>query len=451
MNVERVEAIAKAVLYEGYILYPYRASNVKNRQRWTFGALFPRDWTKAHEDDFSQMETQVLVRGTPDAKFEAHLRFLHVVRREVGELETPVAALPADHEAAMNEPALKMVPSLQVGGELFVTWDEAIEREVFPPARTVGELAQRPRQFPFSFAGERKLEPLKAPGGAMVGALLRVSRTISGVVSLGAEQIEKGVFRVSVRVRNMTRLDPAAELTREEAQLSAFVSTHTILGVEGGDFISLLDPPSDLEQAAASCANVGTWPVLAGDEGETDTMLSSPIILYDYPETAPESPGDLYDSSEIDEILTLRILAMTDGEKREMAQVDARARALLDRTEALTPEQLDKLHGVFRKQNPDRQSGRRPELAFIRANGAMLRVGDRVRLHPKPGADAMDLMLKDQAAIIEAIERDFEGCVHVAVVLEEDPGRELGLQRMPGHRFFFSPDEIVAIAEEAPS
>jgi hydrogenase maturation protease len=64
--------------------------------------------------------------------------------------------------------------------------------------------------------------------------------------------------------------------------------------------------------------------VLVGKEGTADSILSSPIILYDYPKVAPESPGDLFDATEIDEILTLRILALTDEEKREMAAIDSR-------------------------------------------------------------------------------------------------------------------------------
>ena len=94
---------------------------------------------------------------------------------------------------------------------------------------------------------------------------------------------------------------------------------------------------------------MGTWPVLIGEEGQRDTVLSSPIILYDYPQIAPESPGDLFDGAEIDEILSLRIMTMTDEEKQEMRQSDARARKILERTEALPEEQFLKLHGALRR------------------------------------------------------------------------------------------------------
>ena len=96
--------------------------------------------------------------------------------------------------------------------------------------------------------------------------------------------------------------------------------------MQDGEFVSLLEPPPEFQEAAAACSNVGTWPVLAGEPGQRDTVLSSPIILYDYPQIAPESPGDLFDGTEIDEILSLRILTLTDEEKSAMRR-SRRARA----------------------------------------------------------------------------------------------------------------------------
>jgi hydrogenase maturation protease len=126
------------------------------------------------------------------------------------------------------------------------------------------------------------------------------------------------------------------------------VSTHTILSARGGEFISLLDPPESLREMAGSCRNIGTYPVLVGAEGERDTILSAPIILYDYPQIAPESAGDLFDGTEIDELLTLRILTLTDEEKREIRDGDEHARRILERTETMPVEQLLKLHGATR-------------------------------------------------------------------------------------------------------
>ena len=130
--------------------------------------------------------------------------------------------------------------------------------------------------------------------------------------------------------------------------MRSLVSAHTLLGVVDGEFVSLLEPADDLKDLAASCQNIGTWPVLVGAQGERDTMLSSPVILYDYPQIAPESPGDLFDATEIDEILALRIMTMTEDEKREMRNTDDRARKILERTESLPIERLAKLHGTLR-------------------------------------------------------------------------------------------------------
>jgi hydrogenase maturation protease len=134
--------------------------------------------------------------------------------------------------------------------------------------------------------------------------------------------------------------------------LRALASTHTILEVQDGEFVSLLDPPACWREAATACRNVGAWPVLVGDERQKDRMLAAPIILYDYPRVAPESPGDFYDGTEIDEMLTLRVLTLTDEEKRAMAGVDERASALLARTEALARGQLLGLHGALRSLRP---------------------------------------------------------------------------------------------------
>ena len=137
-------------------------------------------------------------------------------------------------------------------------------------------------------------------------------------------------------------------ISREEALVQSLVSAHTILELHDGEFVSLVDPPEEYRNFAQACQNIGTWPVLVGEAGQRDTMLSSPIILYDYPQIAPESPGDLFDGAEIDEILSLRIMTMTDEEKAEMRQSDERARRILERTESLPDEQLMKLHGALR-------------------------------------------------------------------------------------------------------
>jgi len=143
------------------------------------------------------------------------------------------------------------------------------------------------------------------------------------------------------------QLDPNTKC-RSGIVLPGGILNCNIIGIEGGEFVSLLDPPDELRDLAAGCKNVGTWPVLVGEDGQRDAMLSSPIILYDYPKIAPESPGALFDGTEIDEILSLRIMTLTDQEKLEIGSSDERARQILQRTESMPPEQLMKMHGVLR-------------------------------------------------------------------------------------------------------
>jgi hypothetical protein len=342
MNCQAVEKIANAVLYEGYMLYPYTSSSLKNQQRWNFGVLAPEG------GDASKMQTEVLVEGDEEPSFRVRVRFLWY--------------------AGGEEPEEQAVDAEGAG----------LQRAVLP----LGGVA-----------------------------------AVEASVAAAAERL----WKVTVRIRNET---PSAD---GDAARRSMLSTHTILTVRGGAFVSLMDPPAEFREATGACRNVGTWPVLAGAEGERDTMLSSPVILYDYPQIAPESPGDLFDATEIDEILTLRILTLSDQEKAEIRAGGARAREVLERAESLPQEHLLKLHGAVRG---------------LRGAGAPPRQGDRVRLRPRKGADILDLALAGQLATVESVELDYEGRLHLAVVLDEDPGRELGMMRQPGHRFFFGADEV---------
>ncbi|HUI22290.1 MAG TPA: hypothetical protein VLZ74_14755 [Methylocella sp.] len=448
MNITRIKAVIEALLYEGYMLYPYRPSSIKNRQRWTFGGLFPRAFG-AGSGDACEMQTQALFYAAKGAEVGIHIRFLHPLLREIGRLAAPSASLPTNDEVAYD-----IVPLMEVDGVRYLPCEEAIEREIVIPDLSVQDLCLSPRPIVFEFEGERGLDPIRDQAGTIVGVSVRTALTIQGSVEIAAEQVAHDVFRLTVRIANETPLTAEELASRNVAQPRAFASTHMILNIRNGEFISLLDPPQELREEAATCENRGTWPVLIGEEGEKDALLSSPIILYDYPAIAPESPGDLFDGTEIDEILTLRILAMTDDEKREMAAADARARALLLRTEALTPAELTRLHATMRAPaSPVRDSatpeeGSQP--ALPRGGPPRLAVGVHVRLRPKACGDIMDLALKDKVAVVEAIERDFEDRVHVAVTLIDDPGRDLGAAGFPGHRFYFSQEEIEPLGLEVP-
>ncbi|MGB8507502.1 MAG: hypothetical protein WCD76_03775 [Pyrinomonadaceae bacterium] len=348
MNLDRVEKIANAVLYEGYILYPYRASSVKNQQRWNFGALCPQSYSEAQGGTEAwTMQTECIVKDGEEATLDLKVRFLHLLAREVGQVT------PAQHESAKDsEPDFQTVAAIEVAGQLYQTWQEAVEREVSLQGLKLNELVSQGRRQAFNFPSNREMEFLKEQDGQTVGVIVRKQQAIEGSVEVAAEGVSEGLCKVTVRILNRTALGDAQLKSRDEALMCSLVSTHTILAVHDGEFVSLLETPEALRDVAASCRNVGTWPVLVGEEGERDLLLSSPIILYDYPQIAPESAGDLFDGTEIDEILTLRIMTLTDAEKREMRGVDERARLLLERTERLPAEQMMKLHGAMRTVRP---------------------------------------------------------------------------------------------------
>lgn len=340
MSPTSVEQVADAVLYEGYMLYPYRPSSVKNRQRWTFGGVVPRAFADTHTGEASAIQAECLVRGTGSAALSVKVRFLHLLRRSLG--------VPADSTTGGEQPAWRPVETLTVDDRVLRPFEEATAREVETTAVPLAELISQPLCLPFALPAARSLEPVRDAGGAVGGFIIREQQALAGVLTVSATALGADRFRVGARLENETPFASAESRGRDEALLHAFVSAHLILSIHGGAFVSLMDPPDDLREAAAACQNTGCWPVLAGEEGRADTLLASPIILYDYPQIAPESPGDLFDGTEIDEILSLRILTLTGEEKRQAAAVDERARALLARTERLGADELFGLHGTIR-------------------------------------------------------------------------------------------------------
>ena len=359
MDRALVDRLARSVLYDGYLLYPYRPSSLKNAKRWTFGTLYPERWAATQGgSDRSRFQAQVLYTGAPTASVSLLARFLtEGVETEIS-LETTVA---------------------EAGCKSF-------------------------------------------PGGEMV---------------FESTPIAAAAYKLTIALRN----------TSETADLA---SAHAVISVSKGELVSMTDPPPALASATSQCVNEGVWPVLIGAPGARDTMLVSPIILPDYPEVAPESGGDLCEATEIEEILTLRILTLTDEEKAEVRASEDRARQILERAESLPAEHLMKLHGTIRGLAP---AGSEPWSAWdswanravaqtVQVGGRNLNLGDRVRLRPSKRADIFDTALDGRIAVIAGIEEDFENRMQIAVVLEDDPGRDLGEMRQTGHRFFFAPEEM---------
>ena len=326
MNLALVESIANAVLYEGYMLYPYRPSARKNQRRFNFGVLVPPAYSARESNETSGMRTECLLLGSEDAQLEGRVKFLQLEWGRTPVLRPTSTSAPGLHDSACEGRVLE--DPRRTGVLPHEEWREAIEREVHVPDWCLGRLALQPQREAFNFP------------------------PLAGEVEIGAVALEPGVYRASVQISNLTNIGNLQPQIRDEILPYSLASTHTILAVKGGEFVSLIDPPARFRDAAVQCRNSGTWPVLVGEPGARDAMLSSPIILYDYPQVAQESPGDLFDGAEIDEILTLRILTMTNEEKREMLQAGDRARHILERTESLPEEQFMKLHGALRGLRP---------------------------------------------------------------------------------------------------
>ena len=418
MIFDREKEIADAILYEGYILYPYRASAVKNQHRWTFGGVFPQ----GVEDEISIVRTEILLRADAAARIEILVRFLQTQERQVRKVRMHAS------EGAVYE----RVAELDVEGQRYVTWDEAVEREITASDILLSEVVSRPRHIRFGAPAQEAVETICAPSGAVAGTVTRTCQAIEGLLEIFATELGDGVLRLGVAVTNTIKLPESGRLSRADAQTYAFMSTHALMHTSSGEFISILDPPAHLQAAAETCRNQATWPVLVGEERKRDKILSSPIILYDYPKVAPESKGPFFDGAEIDEMLALRVLTLTDDEKREMVAVDPRTKAMLERCEAMNGPDFASLHGALRPAENSRAEARPFDLS----------IGQHVRLHPKPRGDVFDLALKGRVATILAIERDFDDREHVAVTLMDDPGGDLGAAGFPGHRFYFSREEI---------
>ena len=333
MNISSARKIADAVLYEGYMLYPYRRSAVKNRQRWSFGILYPPTYEEVRtgtEHATMHSECLIEIRDQSALRVEVQLRFLHLARVQV---EEETAKGPID-------------TAVIVDGRLIQSRDEAEERsvELDWPASTSQE---------FRFGDRIHDEVLTDATGEHLGTVTRMQDEVCGRIRLASEHAGEQLLKLYIDVFNASSAHN--EITRDAALMRSLLSSHCVLGVSGGEFISLLDPPEKFKAAASTCRNVRNFPVLVGEEPARDMLLCSPILLYDYPKVAPESAGDFFDSTEMDEMLTLRVMTLTDEEKNKMQRGDDRVRELLQRTEMTAREQLTRTHGTIRSMSPSRE------------------------------------------------------------------------------------------------
>jgi hypothetical protein len=471
-HLEHARKVADAILYEGYLLYPYRGSAQKNQARFQFGVLVPPAYQAVDACERSAFQTECLVECPDDAEVLVTVRFLQLQRRIVQEV-SPDGGQARD------------VAALHVDGMEYTSWDEAAERQQ-QAAAEVAALLSQDRNLAFHAGSGEVSEDLTDASGRRAGRLIRRWTALDGLIHLNAERVAGpyGALRLRLRLENRSAPEVAPR-TREGALRDSLIAAHALIGVPGGTFLSQTDPPEWAAPAVAACTNIGTWPVLAGPADCRDLMLSSPVILYDHPEVAAESAGDLFDATEIDEILTLRTLALTDAEKQQARATDPRAAALMDRMDNLPPEMLERMHGAIRYLrsvpgeaaagtapspgepwvpasaaapdglpgdpvagrpqvpwwDPGSDSSVSPQTDHVVIAGVRVARGSRVRMQPgSRRADAQDLFLAGRTALVEAVLHDVDGQVHVAVSPEHDPAAEL--QRSHGRFLYFAPDEL---------
>lgn len=430
---DRVRAVADAVLYEGYLLYPYRGTSSKNQARWQFGVLGPPGAADAGLGEDDTLATQFLVDGSQAITLV--VRFLQLQHRR------------AQRELATD---FETVDELTTASGSWLTWDEAVECEM-----SFGPLAfdDQPWTLPVTAPPATDIELLDG------GRLVRERQEVRGVLTVSHEP-DGALRRVSVRVSNVGEGVKSKADGKESVIARSMIGTHVIAEVIGGQFVSLLEPPPAAADAVSRCRQHRCFPVLAGPPGTQDMLLISPIILYDHPEVAEQSNTALYDCTEIDEILTLRVMTMTEEEKAQARATDPRAAQIIDQCDAMSPEAMARLHGVLRDPHgpnipaglvpevpegvdwwdPLADNAVRPEIDAVLVNGIRIARGSRVRLRPRRNADAQDIFVAGKTARVTSVHEDVEGNKHVGVVVDDDPAADL--HDWYGRYLYFSPDEV---------
>jgi hypothetical protein len=466
-HLAHARRVADAILYEGYLLYPYRWSAQKNQARFQFGVLVPPAYAAVDESERSASQTECLAECPDAADVVVLVRFLQFQRRTVQALST---------DGGLHEVAV-----LSIDDAEYRSWDEAVPREQQVTAG-VAELLSQGKNLSFHISGGQSAEDITNASGVRAGRVVRRWGSLDGLIRIQGERVAGPylALRLRVRVENHTVPD-GQTLTRYDALDGSLISAHALIGVRGGTFLSPTDPPEWAAAEVAACVSIGTWPVLAGPGDCRDLILSAPVILYDHPEVAAESAGDLFDATEIDEILTLRTLALTDTEKREARATDPRAAELIDRLDNMPQEMIERLHGAIRYLrspgtpraslagvgaegeraavagvpfapdvpwwDPGADTSVSPGTDQVIIDGVPVARGSKVIMRPgSRRADAQDLFLAGRIARVEAVMHDVDDEVHIAVSPDDDPAADL--QSSHGRFLYFAPDEIEPIAPE---
>jgi hypothetical protein len=375
-----------SLLYEGYALYPYTPEAIKNSTPTPFGIVYPPAYAAQLASTFDHLELRCVLRAPADAVLRAEVR------------------------------------CLLSGGERH----KAVERRLELPGAMVGALDGRPAVKETQVGGEGE-PPL------LVG------------LELGARRLDAEHYELCFRVENRTVV--SSGLDRHGALARSLISTHPLLTVDGGTFISPLEPP------AVESPSVNTFPVLA--DPQDAVILGAAIVLPDHPQIAPESRGSLFDGTEIEEALLLHVQALSDEERAAIGEQDEAVREMVDRAAAATPQDIGRLHGRIRLRDPqtDEPPSEPPGLPDPRAgedhvdlDGQTFRRGGTVRIVPAADSDFHARLLDGRTATVERIFTDYDGKVHFGLTVDGDPGQDL--MRETGRYVFFFSHELEVVTDD---
>lgn len=410
------ERLAESLLYEGYALYPYTPTAVKNATPTPFGIVYPPAYARLHDSTYDHARIECVAVATAAARVEAEAVFLH--------------AAGGRHRAARRSVAL-------VAG--------------------LGEALAGPlvREFAFEPGSE---------AGAVTGSPSAGGEAVSGRLSVSAEELGDGLVRIGARVENATSVADAAALDRAAALRRSLLSTHLLLGVtgEGARFVSPLEREGEVGRWVQECVNVNSWPVLAA--ADDTAVLGASILLPDHPQVGAQSTANMFDGTEIEEALTLHVQALSDAERAAIAaDPDPAVQEMIERVEATTPEQLLGMHGQMRPADPDFPQWSEPGTApaapsagealppaseipgerAITVGGRRFERGAKVVLRPGTDGDPYDRMLDGQVATVRRIYVDYDGRAYLGVTVDADPMSDV--LRDAGRYLFFFADELEAI------
>lgn len=391
---DRLEELVESLLYEGYALYPYTPGATKNSTPTPFGILYPPVYAATLTSTYDYLELRCVLQAPPDAVLSAEVRFL--------------AAGGQRHEAQARQ--------VQLAGAMAGALSTPAEKEV----SVEGEAGAPPLVMALSLSAQ----PLHGVDGGSGGS---------------------GEYEVAFRVENRTLV--RSGLDRAGALARSLLSTHPILRVSGGKFVSVLERP---------CGAINTFPILATVDDEA--IVGATIALPEHPQIAPESRGALFDSTEIEEALLLHVHALSDAEREEIERSDPAVREMVARAAASTPADIIALHGRVTLRDPEPERDREtneppvepPDLVdpslgeeMAQVKGVIFRRGGKVLIRPAADADIQARMLDGRTATIERILTDYDGKTHLGVTIDGDPGQEI--MRETRRFLFFFPPEVEVI------